>query len=46
MLQAAHDICRFYQEVAPKLAKSHNLTYQNDFEQMMMGQLHELDNVV
>lgn len=42
MLQAAHVICRFYQEVAPNLAKAHNLTYQSDLEQMMMGQLKEL----
>jgi predicted nucleotidyltransferase len=44
MLQAGLVICRFYQEVAPKLAKAHNLTYQTDLEQMLMGQLKELDD--
>lgn len=45
MLQAAHVICRFYQDVAPSLAKAHNLTYQSNLEQMMMRQLKELDDV-
>ena len=45
MLQAARVICRFYQDVAPSLAKAYKLLYQNDLEQMMMGQLKELDNV-
>jgi predicted nucleotidyltransferase len=44
ILQAARVVCRFYQEVAPNLAKAYNLTYQTDLEQMMMGQLKELDD--
>jgi predicted nucleotidyltransferase len=45
MLQAARVICRFYQDVAPSLAKAYNLTYQNDLERIMMNQMKELDNV-
>lgn len=44
ILQAARVICRFYQEVAPNLAKAHNLTYQTALEQIMMGQIEELNN--
>ena len=44
MLQAALVICRFYQEIAPNLAKAHHLKYQSELEQMMMGQLKELDH--
>jgi predicted nucleotidyltransferase len=42
MLQAAHIICRFYQNVAPGLAEAHNLTYQTDLERMMMKRLKAL----
>ena len=42
LLQAAGVVCRFYQEVAPGLAKAHNLTYQGRLEQMMMRQMKEL----
>jgi predicted nucleotidyltransferase len=45
MLQAANVICRFYQEVAPNLAKANSLTYQTDLEQMMMSQLKELGDI-
>ena len=45
MVQAALVICRFYQEVAPNLAKAHDLTYQSDLEQMMISQLQELGDV-
>jgi hypothetical protein len=44
MLQAGLVICRFYQEVAPTLAKAHDLTYQTGLEQILMGQLKELDD--
>ncbi|MGE5251723.1 MAG: aminoglycoside 6-adenylyltransferase [Bacteroidota bacterium] len=42
MLQAALVICRFYQDVAPGLAKAHHLPYQTDLERIMIGQLREL----
>jgi predicted nucleotidyltransferase len=45
MLQAARVICRFYQDVAPSMAKAYNLTYQTDLERMMMSQMKELDDV-
>ncbi len=45
MLQAAHVICRFYRDIAPGLAKAHNLTYQIDLEQMMMSQMKELGDI-
>jgi predicted nucleotidyltransferase len=45
MLQAAHVICRFYQEVAPNLAKAHNLAYQTNLEQMMVRQMKELGDL-
>jgi hypothetical protein len=38
-------ICRFYQDVAPSLAKAYNLTYQTDLERMMMSQMKALDDV-
>lgn len=44
MLQAGLVICRFYQDIAPSLAKVHNLTYQTDLERMMIDQLQELDD--
>jgi predicted nucleotidyltransferase len=43
MLQAGLVICGFYRDIAPDLAKTHNLTYQTGLEQMLMGQLKELD---
>jgi hypothetical protein len=42
MLQAALVICRFYQDVAPKLAKAYGITYQADLERMLISQLEEL----
>lgn len=45
MLQAGHVICNFYRDIAPSLAKAHNLTYQNGLENMLMSQLEELNNV-
>jgi hypothetical protein len=42
MLQAALVICRFYQDVAPNLAKAHSITYQADLERMLISQLDEL----
>ncbi len=45
VLQAARVVCRFYQDVAPSLAKAHSLTYQTALEQLMMSQLKELDDV-
>lgn len=44
MLQAARTVCRFYQETAPTLAKAHHLSYQTHLEQMLMGQLEELND--
>jgi predicted nucleotidyltransferase len=43
MLQAAQVIFRFYQSVAPALAKAHGMNYPVDLEQMMMNRLGELD---
>ena len=42
MLQAAFVICRFYQDIAPELAKAHRLSYQADLERVWMSQLKEL----
>jgi predicted nucleotidyltransferase len=42
MLQAASVLCRFYKEIAPDLAKAHNLAYQTDLERMWIGRLKEL----
>lgn len=42
MLQAAFVICRFYQDMAPELAKAHHLSYQTDLERMWISQLKEL----
>lgn len=44
MLQAGTMICSFYRDIAPSLAKAHKLTYQTELEQMMMGQLKELND--
>ncbi|MEO6062556.1 MAG: aminoglycoside 6-adenylyltransferase [Thermoflexales bacterium] len=43
MLQAARVVCRYYQEIAPNLARGHHLAYQTSLEHMMMGQLNDLD---
>jgi len=43
MLEAARVIFRFYQAVAPALAKAHGITYQVGLEQKMKRQLEELD---
>lgn len=45
MLQAGHIICDFYRDIAPSLAKAHNLTYQNGLENMLMSQLEELNDI-
>ena len=45
MLQAALVIFRFYQDVAPILAKTYGISYQTELEQMMLGQLQELGDV-
>jgi predicted nucleotidyltransferase len=42
MLQAAVVICRFYQDVAPELAKAYHLSYQTDLEGMWISQLKAL----
>jgi hypothetical protein len=42
MWQAAVDICRFYQGIAPNLAEVYQLTYQTDLERMLISQLKEL----
>ena len=41
---AAFVIFRFYQDVAPNLAKAHSITYQTDLERMMISQLEELEH--
>jgi hypothetical protein len=45
MLQAVLVICRFYQDVAPILAREHGLMYQPDLERMMLSQLEELGDL-
>ncbi|MBX3082738.1 MAG: aminoglycoside 6-adenylyltransferase [Anaerolineae bacterium] len=42
MLQTAKVICRFYQDIAPALAKVHELSYQPDLERMLIKQLRDL----
>jgi predicted nucleotidyltransferase len=42
MLQSALVIFRFYQDVAPTLAKQHGIRYQTELEQMMLSRLKEL----
>jgi predicted nucleotidyltransferase len=44
MVKAAQVICHFYQDLAPSLAESYKLTYQNDLEQMMLNQLKRLSD--
>jgi hypothetical protein len=42
MFQAALAIVRFYQELAPSLARAHGLTYPADLERAMVGRLEKL----
>jgi len=42
MLQAALVLCRFYQDVAPQLAKEYGITYQFGLARMLFQQLEEL----
>ena len=42
MLQAALVIFRFYQDIAPSLAKAHGIRYQPGLERMMTKQLDQL----
>ncbi len=44
MLQAALVIVRFYQELAPPLARSHGITYPADLERVMYDRLERLCN--
>ncbi len=46
MLKAALVIFRFYQDVAPNLAKAHKKMYSADLERMMISQLEELTTQV
>jgi hypothetical protein len=39
MLQAAWVILRFYQEVAPRLARAHGIAYPVDLERVMSDRL-------
>jgi predicted nucleotidyltransferase len=45
MLQAALTLYRYYQDVAPQLAKEHGITYQVDLERMLTQQLEELEPI-
>jgi len=45
MLPAAHVIFRFYQDIAPTLAKAHDIVYQGRLERMMMIQMEELGEI-
>jgi predicted nucleotidyltransferase len=45
MFQAALIIFRFYQDVAPTLAKQHDIRYQTELEQMMLSRLKELGDM-
>jgi hypothetical protein len=42
MLEAAFVLVDFYRNVAPKLAKMHDIQYQPDLERIMLGQLEDL----
>jgi hypothetical protein len=42
MLQAALVIVRFYQELAPPLARAHGITYPADLERVMSDRLEQL----
>jgi len=44
MLQAALLIVRFYQELAPPLARAHGITYPADLERVMSDRLEQLCN--
>ncbi|MCI0399220.1 MAG: aminoglycoside 6-adenylyltransferase [Chloroflexi bacterium] len=42
MLQAGHAILRFYQELAPPLARTHGIAYPDALERIMSGRLEKL----
>jgi hypothetical protein len=42
MLQAALAIVRFYQELAPLLARTHGILYPNGLERVMVDRLEKL----
>lgn len=42
MLQAAFVLCRFYQDLAPRLAETYHLSYQPELERMWISQLQGL----
>lgn len=42
MLQAAHTILRFYQELARPLAQTHHIPYPTELEQVMVARLEKL----
>jgi len=42
MLQAVLVIVRFYQELAPLLARTHGITYPEDLERVMVDRLEKL----
>jgi len=44
MLQAARVILRFYQEVAPPLARTHGITYPADLERVMSDRLQKVNS--
>ena len=44
MLQAALVSVRFYQELAPPLAKAHGITYTADLDRVMYDRLEQLCN--
>ena len=44
MLQAALILVRFYQEVAPLLARTHRITYSATLDRVMSERLEELCN--
>ena len=45
LLQAAFEIFRFYQDVAPTLAQVHGIIYQTDLERIMIKRLEALGDV-
>jgi hypothetical protein len=42
MLHAAHDIFRFYQDLAPSLAQAHGIPYPETLERIMWTRLEKL----
>jgi hypothetical protein len=42
MLQAGRAILRFYQDVAPPLARTHGITYPTELERVMVERLERL----